>query len=102
LPKFGLLGELAEGDERDARLLADDLPHDSGREPALQTQRGDVSVEDYAIHRRSGLVGVTGGVDVGQEGVQFLVGVEDAVLGEVVRRLDGPDVLAPRQFIDRH
>jgi hypothetical protein len=27
---------------------------------------------------------VTSGVDVGQEGVQFLVGVENVVLGEIV------------------
>jgi hypothetical protein len=62
----------------------------------------ETSVSRTTIHGRSGLVGVTSRVDVGQEGVQLLVGVEDAILGEVVRRLDGPDMLAPRQLIDRY
>jgi hypothetical protein len=84
------------------RLLADDLPHDRRRKSALEAERGDVGVEDHAIHGRSGEVGVTSGVDVGQEGVQFLVGVENVVLGEIVGRLDQPDVLAPRELVDGH
>jgi hypothetical protein len=68
--------------------------------PALEAEGGDVRVEDYAIHGGSGEVGVTGGVDVRQEGVKLLVGVEDVVLGEIVDGFDRPDVLVPRQLVE--
>ena len=38
--------------------------------------------------------------DMSKEGVEFLVGVEDAVLSEVVGRPDGTNALAPRLFIE--
>jgi hypothetical protein len=45
------------------------------RQPVLEAQRGDVRVEDYAVHR-SGEVSVTHRGDMHEEGVQLLVGVE--------------------------
>ena len=38
--------------------------------------------------------------DMSKEGVQFLVGVEDAILSEIVGRPDGANALAPRLFIE--
>ena len=38
--------------------------------------------------------------DMSKEGVRFLVGVEDAILSEVVGRADGANALAPRLFIE--
>ena len=37
--------------------------------------------------------------DMSKEGVQFLVGVEDAILSEIVGRPDGSNSLALRLFI---
>ena len=51
---------------------------------SLMAQGGHVGVQDDTIHRRSGQISVTGGVDVRQEGVQLLVGVEDIVVSKVV------------------
>ena len=50
----------------------------------LKTQRGNVSVEGYAIQGPSGEVCVTHRGDMSEKGIQFLVGVEDAVLSEII------------------
>ena len=39
--------------------------------------------------------------DMGEEGVKFLVGVEDAFLYQIIGRLDRTHTLAPRLLIDR-
>ena len=38
--------------------------------------------------------------DMSKEGVEFLVGVENAILSEIVGGPDGANVLAPRLFIE--
>ena len=50
----------------------------------LETQRGNVSVEDYPVHVASGEVCVTHRGDMSEKGIQFLVGVEDAVLSKII------------------
>ena len=49
----------------------------------FETQRGNVGV-DYPLHGPSGEVCVTHRCDMSEKGIQFLVGVEDAVLSEIV------------------
>jgi hypothetical protein len=56
-------------------------------------------IKDYPVHDGSGEVGVTHLGDMSEEGVELLVGVEDAILSEVVGRPDGANALAPRLFI---
>ena len=67
----------------------------------LETQRGNVCVEDYAVHGLSGEVRVTHRSDMSEKGIQFLVGVEDAVLSEIIGRRYRPYALTPCLLIDR-
>jgi hypothetical protein len=67
----------------------------------LEAQRGSISVEHHAVYRRSSEVSVTHRSNMSKVGVQFLVGVEDAVLREVISRLNRAHALAPRPLVDR-
>src|SRR5216683_1736416 len=51
--------------------------------------------------RRSGEIRVTHRGHMSEEGVQLLIGVEHAVLGKVVGRLDRLHALAPRLLVNR-
>jgi hypothetical protein len=67
----------------------------------LETQRGNVGVEDYAVHGPSGEVCVTHRGDMSEKGIQFLIGVEDAVLSEIIGRRYRPYALTPCLLVDR-
>jgi hypothetical protein len=67
----------------------------------LEAQRGNVGVEDYPVHGPSGEVCVTHRGDMSEKGIQFLVGVEDAVLNEIISRRYRPYVLTPCLLVDR-
>jgi hypothetical protein len=60
-----------------------------------------VSVEDYPVHVASGEVCVTHRGDMSEKGIQFLVGVEDAVLSEIIGRRYRPYAPAPCLLVDR-
>ena len=81
-------------------MLADEAGQSRRGQSALEAERGDVGVKDYPAHDGSGEVRVTRLGDMSKEGVRFLVGVEDAILSEVVGRADGANALAPRLFIE--
>jgi hypothetical protein len=81
-------------------LLADEAGQSRRGQSALEAERGDVGVKDYPVHDGSGEVCVTHLGDMSEEGVQFLVGVEDAILSEIVGRPDGANALALRLFIE--
>jgi len=81
-------------------LLADEAGQSRRGQSALEAERGDVGVKDYPVHDGSDEVRVSHLGDMSKEGVQFLVGVEDAILSEIVGRPDGANALAPRLFIE--
>jgi hypothetical protein len=57
----------------------------AGEEPALEAERGNIGCQGLPVHDGSGEVGVTHLGDMSEEGVELLVGVEDAILSEVPR-----------------
>ncbi len=39
--------------------------------------------------------------DMSEKGIQFLIGVEDAILSKIIGGRDSPNVLPPRLLVDR-
>lgn len=71
------LGQLAEGDEGDEGLPADQPGRQRPGQLAAVQLGGDVSIEDYRLHGgRSGQIAVALGVGEGQEVFQLLVRLE--------------------------
>jgi hypothetical protein len=67
----------------------------------LETQRRNVSVEDYPVHGPSGEVCVTHRGDMSKKGIQFLIGVEDTILSKIIGRRYRPYAFPLRLFVDR-
>ena len=67
----------------------------------LETQRRNVGIENYPVHGPSGEVCVTHRGDMSEKGIQFLVGVEDAVLSKIISRRYRPYALTPCLLVDR-
>jgi hypothetical protein len=67
----------------------------------LEAQRGNVRDEDYPVYGLSGEVCVTHRGDMSEKGIQFLVGVEDAILNEIISRRYRPYVLTACLLVDR-
>ena len=59
------------------------------------SSRGGIRATSVGI-----ILAIPGGVYVGQEGLEFLIGFEDAGLRHVIDRFDRPDALAPHLLRD--
>jgi len=67
----------------------------------LEAQGGNVSIEDYPVHGPSGQVCVTHRGDMSEKGIQFLIGVENAILSKIISRRYRPYAFPPRLLVDR-
>jgi len=96
---LGLLGQLAEGDEGDERLVAGEPGRERPGELVAVRQGRDVGIEDDRVRWYSGQVAVTFGVGEGEEVVQFLIGLE-RVGRQILQGPDRPGALGRQQLRD--
>jgi len=97
---LGPLGQLAEGNEGEERLPADQPGRQRPGELAAVQVGGDVGIEDYRLHGgSSGQVAVAFGVGEGEEVFQLLIRLE-RVGHQIVERLDWLGMLGGQQLRD--
>jgi hypothetical protein len=85
---FRPLGQLSDGDEGQPHLPTQDGLSDPARGPPLVDGRRHVGVDNNARHEGSGESRFSGGPEVSEEGIEFLVGFPH-VEGELVERPEG-------------
>lgn len=73
----------------------------SARRVSLRSVQKIRAIESVSGDCRPGQIGAAGSVDVSEKFFQFLVGLEEVQLGQVVGGLDRAHTFAPRLLVDR-